>query len=150
MYINFENNVKNLNSRQPSDTQICLRVIRKNSWSNARGSPEFLARFKACNFDCNVVYSSLSRRKMPSAFFLTFLPLLNRLFQAPEPSSFSLTFSRSLRRALTITVALLDVSQESPLTRSFSLKFLPLEYSAAEDADKPLSQMTVSAEHKAI
>lgn len=69
---------------------------------------------------------------MPSAFFLTFLPLLNRLFQAPEPSSLSLslTFSRSLRRALTITVALLDVSRESPLARSFSLKFLPLEYEA--------------------
>lgn len=51
---------------------------------------------------------------MPSAFFLTFLPLLNRLFQAPQPSSFSLAFSPSLRHALTITVALLDVSQESP------------------------------------
>lgn len=60
--------------------------------------------------------------KMPSAFFLTFLPLLNRLFQASRTLfSLSLTFSRSLRRALTITVALFSMFRKSHPSRVLSL-----------------------------
>lgn len=75
------------------------------------------------------------------AFFFTFLSLSNRLFQTfqsllsfPFSSSFFNDHGRLSRSS----------AQVQP-SRSFSLKFLP-----TEDANKPLSQMTVSVEHKAI